>query len=695
MPSTMNARAEPSTRNAGARSLNGDAGAEPPRNAGAEPPTRNTGAGSPNGDADGSEPPNNGNPRTVPFCRNRAVPDNGNIDNTVYLLSDGWRQSLPYHDHEWVSNTFFKRSARGRAEFDMSKITQLWFHPAEPMTFQGKPPKPSPYFATRLFLWMPRKLWRVKLVCPREECYGQELTSAGVYPTVRPVLNVDGFYNLAGEYLECRRCKGKIISWSKPVLDQLDPCHRIQFQVVLTYRFACDMSIITMMRDRSRGNSPLQMLRKLRETHTVAWLRKTALYLCAVKKFTADRERDLVDCPQCTPPPKMPSLPTHSWLLGVYHNDVMERIDVIRASITSVFGRILKIDSKITKKIAGEGSGIATWKTNVGNEHGQILMSVLTDAGGVGLHRMTHGIVKRYEEANQPHPELLYVVKDCCGEESKLFREWPDVPVRLDIWHFMTRLGRGCTNKQHPLYRFFLRRLSDCIFTWSAEDIDKIVRAKRAELAKKHITGLSINDIIKRIGRKELTKHCRRATRGTEETTRLIRDLLAALDGDQGRDTHGIPLFDSDKIRQIWESEKKHVACIQDPPGVALYTKTGEIVKGSVLLPLVKCARGITSLESFHLHLNRFIPGTSANNVHFQAYLLDGIHRWNCDRARDALGTAVPSHVSYGSFYESHINRLTEELFGHKINPTLVAPWEYTSKILYNFGLGIQFKCSE
>ena len=34
----------------------------------------------------------------------------------------------------------------------------------------------------------------------------------------------------------------------------------------------------------------------------------------------------------------------------------------------------------------------------------------------------------------------------------------------------------------------------------------------------------------------------------------------------------------------------------------------------------------------------RFIPGTSASDVHYQAYLIDGITRWNRDRAAAFLG---------------------------------------------------------
>jgi len=75
---------------------------------------------------------------------------------------------------------------------------------------------------------------------------------------------------------------------------------------------------------------------------------------------------------------------------------------------------------------------------------------------------------------------------------------------------------------------------------------------------------------------------------------------------------------------------------------------TGHINKGGVQLPDYRCARGTTFLESFHLHLaryvcayiknviavrrllmHRFIPGSSASDVHFQMYLLEGLSRWN------------------------------------------------------------------
>ena len=109
--------------------------------------------------------------------------------------------------------------------------------------------------------------------------------------------------------------------------------------------------------------------------------------------------------------------------------------------------------------------------------------------------------------------------------------------------------------------------------------------------------------ICQAITKDELSRHCRRRTRGAEVTLQVIEELLLQLSG--ATDSLGVPVI-SEKMVTIWEEEKKHVKCIQDPPGVPLYTVTGHIKKGGVELPVFRCARGTTSLESFHLHLARY-----------------------------------------------------------------------------------------
>ena len=55
-------------------------------------------------------------------------------------------------------------------------------------------------------------------------------------------------------------------------------------------------------------------------------------------------------------------------------------MDDLLAAATSTHGSILKIDStkKICNKLQGADANTASWATNVGNERGEVLMSVLT-----------------------------------------------------------------------------------------------------------------------------------------------------------------------------------------------------------------------------------------------------------------------------------------------------------------------------
>ena len=61
----------------------------------------------------------------------------------------------------------------------------------------------------------------------------------------------------------------------------------------------------------------------------------------------------------------------------------------------------------------------------------------------------------------------------------------------------------------------------------------------------------------------------------------------------------------SERMVIIWNEEKKHMKCIQDPLSVDyLYTKKGYVRKGRIHLPMFRCARGTTLLD---LHLARLV----------------------------------------------------------------------------------------
>ena len=77
----------------------------------------------------------------------------------------------------------------------------------------------------------------------------------------------------------------------------------------------------------------------------------------------------------------------------------------------------------MVKKLAGHADKTAAWVTNVGNEYGQVLMSVLTEGEGDSLDLMLQGIIHRYADAGVAPPELLYVDRDCCNTNSPAAKE--------------------------------------------------------------------------------------------------------------------------------------------------------------------------------------------------------------------------------------------------------------------------------
>ncbi|KAL0966864.1 hypothetical protein UPYG_G00301130 [Umbra pygmaea] len=598
------------------------------------------------------------------------------------LLPESWRSTLNKDQQQWIGRVLFTRGSTGRSQ--LTTDLNLWWYPPQPRPVYDQPPtSPDPFFACPLFLWMPLRMWAFKLTCIQPGCK-TPLTKAGLYKTIRRVLDIKGWYLMATEYLECPRCKKKVAGWSQGVLGQLDPAHHCQFPAILTYKLSCDLAVVGMLRERTLGNSATQLYTKLCEAHSDAWMRQSLQYLGECERFlTSGNIR-----PQFPPLPEMPKVPSPVWLLTVYSVDVLSRVDELKARVTSTFGSILKMDStkKVTKKLAGAASDTAAWATNVANEHGQVLICVLTAGEGEGLLPMAAGLMERYRLAGVPPPQLMYVDRDCCSslggsKTAAMFAEWAELVVRLDIWHLIRRFAAAVITESHQLYGAYMRQLSSCIFEWDAGDVRRLLEAKRSELEGKHgMGGLTDKEVYSHLRRKELGLHCRRRTRGAVETELLLLDMLETFNGEKGHDTLGIPLLDHGRIQAIWQEQRRHLKCIQDPPGVELYTQTGSITKGGVMLPVYRCARGSTSLKSFNL--NRFIPGTSASGMHFQAFLLDGLVRWNENRAAAAVGGAKQPLLCYSGHLQHSLNQLSQQVLGSKLVEDFTKPGVYTGELI-------------
>ena len=460
-------------------------------------------------------------------------------------------------------------------------------------------------------------MWGARINCPRCTDPKRWLQSKGLYTRVRLVLDVKDFYYLAAEYHYCGGCKGTFIAWDRRVIQQLSHEIQVLFPVVPTYKYACDVSVISLLRARSLGNSSTLVQKKISELHSEEWMRRSIAYLssCQRQKNAPVPHRIVPDDYAFQTVSPMKNIPSPKWFLACYVRDVYCRLDLLKAAATSVFGRVLKIDStkKVTKKLQGLEAGSASWMTNVGNERGEILLSVLTASEStVSLKPLADGLIKRYSLAKEPAPRVLYTDRDCCGSQeggsklNPLFAGWPALVVRLDIYHFMRRLAAGCHSESHPLYGVFMESLAKCIFEWDKDDLERLYSATKEQMKREGVSSPSEDAVRKAVTKHEMARHCRRQTRG-EKTIQLVEALLEELS--EATDSLGVPLFREDMMSTIWPEQRKHLACIQDPPGVRLYTVTGHVMKGGVKLPVLRCARGSSSLECFHLHLARCIPG--------------------------------------------------------------------------------------
>ena len=103
------------------------------------------------------------------------------------------------------------------------------------------------------------------------------------------------------------------------------------------------------MRQRGLGNSSAQLQTKISEEHSETWLRQSAHYLADCDAYREASTKKLVIMPKFQRVPKQPEVPGSKWLLSIYCQDVMQRLDEVKASITSIFGSVLKMDS--TKKV--------------------------------------------------------------------------------------------------------------------------------------------------------------------------------------------------------------------------------------------------------------------------------------------------------------------------------------------------------
>jgi hypothetical protein len=101
-------------------------------------------------------------------------------------LPAGWEKNTTAANRAWIGRELFAAKVN---------TLRLWRHPP-PVDHAAAQPSVENYTCKRLFLWMPREMWRVGFSCPRCKA---SLHSKGPYNRVWLVLDMrDMLYYFAG-----------------------------------------------------------------------------------------------------------------------------------------------------------------------------------------------------------------------------------------------------------------------------------------------------------------------------------------------------------------------------------------------------------------------------------------------------------------------------------------------------------------
>ncbi len=95
------------------------------------------------------------------------------------------------------------------------------------------------------------------------------------------------------------------------------------------------------------------MCHDVHEMQAEDWMRRTISYLADCERHKKSRKQLNLSSCKYDEPPDFKSLPTPKWFLATYIRDVWARLPLLKASATSIYGEVLKIDStkKITRKL--------------------------------------------------------------------------------------------------------------------------------------------------------------------------------------------------------------------------------------------------------------------------------------------------------------------------------------------------------
>jgi hypothetical protein len=473
-----------------------------------------------------------------------------------------------------------------------------------------------------VFLWAPESIYEgARVQCPACGSAGsihgwgesrvlQRVSSKCVYICRRYACNVcltcprPG--NAKAKSLASVRAK-TFLADSEPVMASFPVIVRSAWHLVDMGRVLCDASLLDLVRSTATKLSWTAIADIVNEMKATTWMRDVTLPYLRICDFMKIHPEEF--SAQLPEDQKV----TSDWVRDLYMDDFRKRRPEILHELAQETGdAILKLD----------------WTKGAATRcKGKFLFNAISGAGKVLASELTATSCPREVEAilwqlrsRGVWPKIAYVDDECCGAWAAIIsRVWPACCVCLDSLHALMRLTQTTASTQHPWHGQFCQMLSDALFTYDQQVLQRL----RAALAR-HGQSKTLTKI-------QTLKYVPRVITNPHKIAMAINE---AINGFRHR-VHGhMGVRLTAGTDTAWDSLRKHVlrGCLCDPPGIDVNVNDRDepLQIGDEIFYPVRKLRGTSSLEGYHGHQKRWLGplGTHSQEAGM-ALVADGNVRWN------------------------------------------------------------------
>ena len=168
----------------------------------------------------------------------------------------------------------------------------FWVHPKEPVFALEDKITPQALYVPSIFVWAPHSIPNVDVKC---RICGGKMTSHGLAPKDRAVVDLDRLYFIVSYRYHCTSCNATGTGYLPEILDELPPRVTVSFNAVLTKKSGISLRVLQLMRSCFHGGMSVRAFAAmLREFHLRRYEQLELAYLDKLTTVLQEKQRTVL-----------------------------------------------------------------------------------------------------------------------------------------------------------------------------------------------------------------------------------------------------------------------------------------------------------------------------------------------------------------------------------------------------------------